>query len=72
MHRLPSTMKELTRRQMFQVSTMGLGGAALSGMLGRESAREALTHFAPRAKSVIYLHMVGAPSHLDLFDASNP
>ena len=25
-------------------------------------------HFQPRAKSVIYLHMVGAPSHLDLFD----
>lgn len=25
-------------------------------------------HFPPRAKSVIFLHMVGAPSHLDLFD----
>ncbi|MEQ9408189.1 MAG: DUF1501 domain-containing protein [Fuerstiella sp.] len=25
-------------------------------------------HFAPQAKRVIYLHMVGAPSHLDLFD----
>jgi hypothetical protein len=25
-------------------------------------------HFAPRAKHVIYLHMVGAPSQLDLFD----
>ena len=25
-------------------------------------------HFPAKAKSVIYLHMVGAPSHLDLFD----
>ncbi|MGC1276447.1 MAG: DUF1501 domain-containing protein [Planctomycetaceae bacterium] len=25
-------------------------------------------HFAPKAKSVIYLHMIGAPSQLDLFD----
>jgi hypothetical protein len=25
-------------------------------------------HFPPRARSVIYLHMVGAPSQLDLFD----
>lgn len=25
-------------------------------------------HFAPRAKSVIYLHMAGAPSQLELFD----
>src|SRR6185503_990513 len=25
-------------------------------------------HFAPKAKRVIYLHMIGAPSHLDLFD----
>src|SRR5690606_34011477 len=26
------------------------------------------TDFAPKAKNVIFLHMVGAPSHLDLFD----
>ncbi len=26
------------------------------------------THFAPRAKNVIFLHMIGAPSHLDLFE----
>jgi len=68
MHRLPPRMKELTRRQMLQTSTMGLGGVALSSLLGQGSSRQDLTHFAPRAKSVIYLHMVGAPSHLDLFD----
>jgi hypothetical protein len=26
------------------------------------------SHFAPKAKNVIYFHLVGAPSHLDLFD----
>ena len=26
------------------------------------------THFAPRAKNIIYLHMVGGPSQMDLFD----
>ncbi len=25
-------------------------------------------HFAPKAKHVIYLHMIGAPSHLDMYD----
>ena len=28
----------------------------------------ALAHFAPKAKRVIYLHMVGGPSQLDLYD----
>ena len=32
------------------------------------AAASALTHFAPRAKQVIYLHMVGGPSQMDLFD----
>jgi hypothetical protein len=27
-----------------------------------------LTHFAPKAKHVIYLHMVGGPSQIDLYD----
>ncbi len=27
-----------------------------------------IAHFAPKAKSVIYLHMAGAPSQLELFD----
>src|SRR5439155_5162258 len=27
-----------------------------------------LAHFAPKAKHVIYLHMVGGPSQMDLYD----
>jgi len=34
---------------------------------GRHAALKT-THFPPRAKSVIYLHMVGGPSQMDLFD----
>jgi hypothetical protein len=33
-----------------------------------ESARDHAPHFAPKATSVIYLFMAGAPSQLDLFD----
>ncbi|HND52202.1 MAG TPA: DUF1501 domain-containing protein, partial [Pirellulaceae bacterium] len=32
------------------------------------AARRRIPHFPPRAKQIIYLHMIGAPSQLDLFD----
>ena len=34
--------------------------------MGASHARP--THFAPKAKRVIYLHMVGGPSQMDLYD----
>ena len=56
-----------TRRQFFRRT--GLGAAALAALLNEDTASAApRTHFAPKAKRVIYLHMIGAPSHLDLFD----
>jgi hypothetical protein len=67
----------LTRRALLQGSGMGLGSIALSCLLNQESrgASESSdplapkrTHFPARAKNVIFLHMVGAPSQLDLFD----
>lgn len=65
----------LTRRELFRRSGMGLGAIALSAMLDRERGVIAAdvrgprpTHHVPRAKNVIFLHMVGAPSHLDLFE----
>jgi hypothetical protein len=42
----------------------GVAGPALASLLSEQRA----PHFTPRAKHVIYIHMVGAPSHLDLFD----
>lgn len=76
-HPLEEHAKLLTRRSLFQSSTMGLGGIALASMLADDgwtaAPKAALPgipapHFAPRAKNVIFLHMVGAPSHLDLFE----
>ena len=61
----------LTRRALLQRGAAGVGGLslgnlALSSLLGGED--EPRPHFAPRAKHVIYIHLIGAPSHLDLFD----
>jgi hypothetical protein len=67
-----------TRRQFFASATFSLGTAALSTLLARDAraagtktgAGAALpeTHFPAKAKHVIYLHMVGGPSQLDLYD----
>jgi len=64
----------LTRRRFLSQSarTAGsaLGVAALSRILGAAPAAAAKRgpHFAPKARRVIYLHMEGAPSHIDLWD----
>ena len=56
-----------TRRQFFARGARGLGVAALASLMG-ESAQGGTPHFRPKAKRAIYLHMVGAPPQLDLFD----
>ncbi len=57
-----------SRRGFFNTG-LGLGGLALATILHREAnAGRPTFHFVPRAKHVIYLHMIGAPSQLDLFD----
>lgn len=72
----------LTRRQLLGRTGVGLGAIALASLLRRDALGGESTadrprsdplapkppHFAPRAKRVIYLHMVGAPSQLDLFE----
>ena len=80
---LEEYLRNLTRRRFFgsMASTMtgGIGITALGSLLDPSaSAAEAqvmqslglpgLPHFAPKAKRVIYMHMEGAPSQLDLFD----
>ena len=61
-----------TRRRFFGTGANVVGAAALASLLGKsglEAAPGAVpTHFKPKAKRVIYLHMVGGPSQLDLFD----
>jgi hypothetical protein len=67
----------LNRRAFLQHSGFGLGSIALASLLNesqavQEAARDPLAprkpHRAARAKHVIYLHMIGAPSQLDLFN----
>ncbi len=65
-----------TRRQFFARGKNVVGGAALATLLGNSFAAEpsahsgvpGLPHFAPKAKNIIYLHMVGGPSQMDMYD----
>jgi hypothetical protein len=66
---MPAEMNQtLSRRQMLTQGGLGLGGVALSWMLGGEGKLLAAPHHRPRAKSVIWAFMEGGPSHLDLVD----
>jgi len=64
-----------TRRQFLGCSATGIGVAALSTLLPQAATaapapvvQSLAQHFAPKAKSVIFLFMAGAPSHVDLLD----
>ncbi|PAY19393.1 hypothetical protein CKO51_10960 [Rhodopirellula sp. SM50] len=70
-----------TRREFLWQTGGGFGAAALSSMLSQDGFLSAadsvgdanplaakLPHFAPKAKSVIFLFMYGGPSHIDTFD----
>ncbi len=67
-----------TRREFLKVGGMGLGAMAMGwmGSCSVPSKNDNLVHqllahaphFAPKAKSVIYLHMAGAPSQYELFE----
>lgn len=71
-------LRHTTRRHFLKKCSAGLGAMALGSLLGGESlyARaisddlgiNELPHFGPKVKRVIYLHMTGAPSQLELFD----
>lgn len=73
-------ISKISRRDFLSTSAYGLGGLALSGTvpgLGLGSAHAATyvdplapkePQFPGKAKAVIWLHMNGAPSSLDLFD----
>ncbi|MDB5345939.1 MAG: hypothetical protein JWP89_4316 [Schlesneria sp.] len=71
-------LQNMTRRHFFQQGSNVLGSAALASLLGGSSVRGAeatagashspVLHHAPKAKHVIYLHMVGGPPQMDLYD----
>lgn len=72
-------LQHQTRRHFLNNCSIGLGGLwlasqtnpALGAALHKDPASHfapAAPHFAPKAKRIIYLHMAGAPSQLELFD----
>src|SRR5438094_126888 len=75
--------RAMTRREFFLRSQLGLGSVALAALMqggnpafGKAAAlQKTINPLAPKlpplpakAKSIIYLHMSGAPPQLDLFD----
>lgn len=67
----------ITRKHFLTKAGLGLGGAALGGLLFKDqlfgSASETamqlgVAQFAPKAKRIIYLFQNGAPSQLETFD----
>ena len=78
-----AAMQMRTRRTFLKESAMGLGALALGSLFGACESKSPVRDvvfdpahpllpkmppFAGKAKSVIYLHMAGAPSQLELFD----
>ncbi|MDG2476685.1 MAG: DUF1501 domain-containing protein [Phycisphaerales bacterium] len=78
---LEEYLQNLTRRRFFgsMASTLtgGLGASALSSLIadgaiaaapGVGNLLQSLPHHAPKAKRIIYMHMEGGPSQIDMFD----
>ncbi len=78
-----SVMRMHTRRHFLKESAMGMGALAMGALFGGCGSKSSsndivfdpahplmpkLPQFPGKAQSVIYLHMAGAPSQLELFD----
>lgn len=75
-------LKNVSRRHFLKESAVGLGAIAFGSLLGAgckpdnkigpsllaDPMAPSPPHFPGKAKRVIYLHMAGAPSQLELFD----
>ena len=67
--------QDFSRRTFLQKSFAGIGGMALSQLLGKSSSGQLPflesaggLHFPARAKRIVHLCMAGGPSHLESFD----
>jgi len=62
-------MNSLHRRAFLSGTGLGMGAMAVNQLLTPDLfAQPGKAHFPARAKQVIFFHLVGAPSQLDLFD----
>src|SRR5262245_31260532 len=72
MHPVDESHRLETRRQLLGRGARGFGALALAGLFaesqGRAQGVAGLPHFRPRATRAVYLHMVGAPPQMDLWD----
>lgn len=80
MNHCEEILKAVTRRTFFGRFGAGIGSIALASLLAREGQSDdapklppgplapKMPQFPAKAKHVIYLHMAGSPSQLDLFD----
>ncbi len=62
-----AALASILNPRLFAEDADRVAAAAAPGLAGRLGVL-GTTHFAPRAKRVIYLFMSGGPSHIDLFD----
>jgi len=79
MNSLNELQLHLTRRQLMGRAATGIGTAALASLLNKNllaataespnvTGSLGKLHFPAKAKRVIYLHMSGGPSHIDMWD----
>ena len=62
-------LQAITRRHFFAQSGLGFGAIALNSLLTQDGCANATNYRIPaKAKSIIYLHMAGSPSQLELFE----
>src|ERR1019366_6941345 len=72
----PAWLQAESRRQFLGRGVNAVGFAALTSLLGQRAAADPTgagaalpeTHHPAKAKNVIYLHMVGGPPQMDLYD----
>ena len=67
MKRVSDSADLIRRREFLRRGTLGIGSLALSQLFTREVHASGY-HHVPRARNVIFLHMVGGPSQMDTFD----
>src|SRR5690606_5205102 len=76
MHPIEEQIQQ-TRRQFMTTAAGGIGGLALTALLGRETSATIPgvnplaprpNHVTPKAKACIFIFTEGGPSQMDLFD----
>ena len=79
MNPLQQHLANTTRRHFLSTSGLGIGAMALSSLSGGSAPADVTinamqplasreSHFEPKAKRIIYLHLTGSPPNLDLYD----